>query len=199
MFRQGNTGTHPNTHCCHAVLDVLFICWIPAQSRSHALLFHGRRVSHQTHRLLFSRLRARLSQPRRVPLVPSPAGRPSAPVPAAFSYFLVVVAACLPPFSFPLLFIAFPPATSFIVADSFTFLRSFLWFSALILFPHPSPLTSLSCLLQPHPPPPALGRPPRPSWLRSTDSHQRSPRSLDLAQLRAQDLASPRGKGSRAC
>lgn len=29
-------GTHPNTHCCHAVLDVLFICWIPAQSRSHA-------------------------------------------------------------------------------------------------------------------------------------------------------------------
>lgn len=36
VFRQRNTGTHPNTHCCHAVLDVLFICWIPAQSRSHA-------------------------------------------------------------------------------------------------------------------------------------------------------------------
>lgn len=33
---RGNTGTHPNTHCCHAVLDVLFICWIPAQSCSHA-------------------------------------------------------------------------------------------------------------------------------------------------------------------
>lgn len=33
VFRQRNTGTHPNTHCCHAVLDVLFICWIPAQSR----------------------------------------------------------------------------------------------------------------------------------------------------------------------
>lgn len=37
VFRQRNMGTHPNTHCCHAVLDVLFICWIPAQSRSHTL------------------------------------------------------------------------------------------------------------------------------------------------------------------
>ena len=37
VFRRRNTGTHPNTHCCHAVLDVLFICWIPARSHSHAL------------------------------------------------------------------------------------------------------------------------------------------------------------------
>lgn len=27
---------HPNTHCCHAVLDVLFIYWICARSRSQA-------------------------------------------------------------------------------------------------------------------------------------------------------------------
>lgn len=37
VFRRRNMGTHPNTHCRHAALDVLFICWIPAQSRSLAL------------------------------------------------------------------------------------------------------------------------------------------------------------------
>lgn len=140
MFRQRNTGTHPNTHCCHAVLDVLFICWIPAQSRSHAfpralslppntpppfLPPENAPVTHPHTRLQGPRLRA---FPRRL--------------------LIFLTAGCLsgsfPPF--------FSPSTSLLLLSRLTSPRSSLFSPVfcLILLSRPSPLTSLplSRLLQ---------------------------------------------------
>lgn len=187
VFRRRNMGTHPNTHCCHAVLDVLFICWIPAQSRSHALP------------------RALSLPPSRPPpfLLPvigchtwdtlhSPLGscrllgsEPHSPCHLFWSQGV-----------FPLLFLhAFPPV-SFLLSSPLTFPPSFsfpLWGSTpLFTVPLPSPLSfslSLSCL-------PQLTR-FVPGCPRPVFAQQGGPEitTLDLApRLRAQGASSPRGK-----
>lgn len=114
------------------------------------------------HTASFSRLGARLSHPRRVPLVPSPAGRPSAPVPAAFLFFGGCCCVSFP-LSFPLLFHAFPPAR---LLSRLTRPHSSLF--SLVFRPHslsPSLSPHFSLLPPPAPTPPApaaLRRPPRP-------------------------------------
>lgn len=149
-------GTHPNTHCCHAVLDVLFICWIPAQSRSHAFppalsrppnmpppflpptnatAIHPR--THESRRMSPQRLQGAWlrASPRRL-------------LCRWVSFWVSSV-------SFPLLH-AFPPMRLPSFYPCLLFHIPFLspWFSVLI--PFPCRLSSLPCLslpLSPLPPP----------------------------------------------
>lgn len=192
MFRQGNTGTHPNTHCCHAVLDVLFICWIPAQSRSHAFP-RARSLAPNTPPPLLPPERAPVTTTttpalQTAPHVPGPqaaARRVRGPGPAAFHFIFipVVVAAGL-----ALLFLSSStrfPGSPGIGAYSSAFL------SAPAVRPPPLPAP------RPHQPPPFGDS--RPGRLRSTDSQQRLPRSPDPAPLPAPRGAPASGEAGRLC
>lgn len=138
-------GTHPNTHCCHAVLDVLFICWIPAQSRSHAF---PRALSLPPNTLppFLPPKNAPVTQPHalqsRWPPLCACRVLGSAPFPCRLFLSLDVFPGLFP-LSFPLLLHAFPPARlcSLIADYSSTFLSYFSGF--LPLFSFPVPLRSL--------------------------------------------------------
>lgn len=195
MFRERNTGTHPNTHCCHAVLDVLFIYWICAQSRSHAF---PPALSPTKHAASFSpAYECACHTPAHPGLLPAACrvlGYASLPTTFFFSHWVSFWV--FSPLSFPLHLHAVPPSTSLLLLTPLAFPRSSLLFSGFLpLFMVPIPLLHFflcpanSGLFIPFSDVPVL------SWLWpcSADLHLSS-HGPPHSPLHAQGPSSPHGK-----